>query len=106
VKKNRSGKARNIVAKNAGDDSARDVVEKAQREGKAGRGPGARLVLFLRQVLDELGKVVTPTRKELVNYTLVVLVFVLIMMAFVSVLDLFFGWGVSWVFGDGRSLFG
>ena len=99
------------MAKNAGDDSAKDVVEKAQREGKAGqgkagRGPWARLVLFLRQVLDELGKVVTPTRKELVNYTLVVLVFVLIMMAFVSVLDLFFGWGVSWVFGDGRSLFG
>jgi preprotein translocase subunit SecE len=36
----------------------------------------------------------------------VVLVFVIVMMTFVSVLDLLFGWGVSWVFGDGRSLFG
>jgi len=94
------------VANNAGDDSPKEVVDKAQREGKAGRGPWARLILFLRQVLDELSKVVTPTRSELVNYTLVVLVFVLVMMAFVSALDLLFGWGVSWVFGDGRSLFG
>jgi len=49
------------VANNAGDDSPKDVVDKAQREGKAGRGPWARLILFLRQVLDELSKVVTPT---------------------------------------------
>jgi preprotein translocase subunit SecE len=83
-----------------------DLVSKARKERESRRGPLARFVLFIRQVMDELSKVVTPTRKELVNYTLVVLVFVIIMMAFVSVLDLFFGWGVSWIFGDGRSLFG
>jgi preprotein translocase subunit SecE len=83
-----------------------DLVGKARKEREASRSPWARFVLFLRQTIDELSKVVTPTRKELVKYTLVVLVFVIIMMAFVSVLDLFFGWGVSWIFGDGRSLFG
>jgi preprotein translocase subunit SecE len=83
-----------------------DLVNKARKDRDSRRGPWARFVLFVRQVIDELSKVVTPTRKELVNYTLVVLVFVIIMMAFVSVLDLFFGWGVSWIFGDGRSLFG
>ncbi len=83
-----------------------DLVSKARKERDSRRGAFARFVLFIRQVMDELSKVVTPTRKELVNYTLVVLVFVIIMMAFVSVLDLFFGWGVSWIFGDGRSLFG
>jgi len=31
---------------------------------------------------------------------------VIIMMAIISVLDLFFGWGISWIFGDGRALFG
>jgi preprotein translocase subunit SecE len=88
------------------DNAGEDLVGKAKRERDSRRGPWARFVLFLRQVIDELSKVVTPTRKELINYTLVVLVFVVIMMAFVSVLDLFFGWGVSWIFGDGRSLFG
>jgi preprotein translocase subunit SecE len=91
---------------NALEESGEDLVGKAKRDRDSRRGAWARFVLFLRQVIDELGKVVTPTRKELVNYTLVVLVFVVIMMAFVSVLDLLFGWGVSWIFGDGRALFG
>jgi len=91
---------------NALEEPGEDLVGKAKRDRDSRRGAWARFVLFLRQVIDELGKVVTPTRKEMVNYTLVVLVFVVIMMAFVSVLDLLFGWGVSWIFGDGRALFG
>ena len=91
---------------NALEEPGEDLVGKAKRDRDSRRGAWARFGLFLRQVIDELGKVVTPTRKELVNYTLVVLVFVIIMMAFVSVLDLLFGWGVSWIFGDGRALFG
>lgn len=59
----------------------------------------ARIALFFRQVIGELKKVVAPTRKELVNYTLVVLVFVVIMMVVVTLLDLAFGTGVGWVFG-------
>ena len=59
----------------------------------------ARIALFIRQVIGELKKVVAPTRKELINYTLVVLVFVAIMMIIVTLLDLAFGTGVSWVFG-------
>lgn len=94
------------MVNNAQDGAGKDAVDKVNREGNSGRSTLARLTLFLRQVLDELSKVVTPTRRELIDYTLVVLVFVLIMMAFVSVIDLLFGWGVSWVFGDGRSLFG
>ena len=59
----------------------------------------SRIALFVRQVIGELKKVVAPTRKELINYTLVVLVFVVIMMLIVTLLDLAFGTGVSWVFG-------
>ena len=51
---------------------------------KADRGFFARIALFVRQIIGELKKVVAPTRKELINYTLVVLAF---------------GTGVSWVFG-------
>ncbi|WP_026555794.1 preprotein translocase subunit SecE [Arthrobacter sp. 35W] len=64
----------------------------------------ARIALFVRQVIGELKKVVTPTRKELINYTLVVLVFVIIMMALVTVLDLAFGKSVLWVFGGAGNL--
>jgi len=94
------------VAKTSSEEASDDLVGRAKRDRESRRGAWSRMVLFLRQVLDELSKVVTPTRSELVNFTVLVLIFVLIMMAFVSVLDIFFGWGISWIFGDGRSLFG
>ncbi len=62
-------------------------------------GPVARLRLFVRQILDELRKVVRPTRSELVNYTIVVIVFVTVMMALTAALDFGFTKLVLWVFG-------
>jgi len=64
------------------------------------RGLFARIALFVRQVVAELKKVVRPTRSELFTYTAVVLVFVLVVMAFVTVLDLGIGQVTLWVFGD------
>ncbi len=58
-----------------------------------------RIALFFRQVIGELRKVVTPTRKELVKFTLVVLVFVLIVMGLVYGLDTIFGYATHFVFG-------
>lgn len=58
------------------------------------------MMLFFQQVIAELKKVVTPTRRELLNYTGVVLVFVVIMMALVWGLDQLFGWVVVLVFGN------
>ena len=57
------------------------------------------LTLFVRQVLDELRKVVRPTRAELIQYTLVVIVFVVAMMALVSGLDFLANKLVGLVFG-------
>ena len=57
------------------------------------------LTLFVSQILDELRKVVRPTRSELWNYTLVVIVFVTVMMALVSAFDLGFSKLVALVFG-------
>ena len=48
-------------------------------------------VTFYRQVVAELRKVVWPTQEQLVTYFLVVMVFVIVMMAIVSALDLGFG---------------
>ncbi|HEY6421800.1 MAG TPA: preprotein translocase subunit SecE [Pseudonocardiaceae bacterium] len=59
----------------------------------------ARLVRFLREVVSELRKVIWPTRRELVVYTAVVLVFVSFMVAFVALLDMGLGRAVLKVFG-------
>jgi preprotein translocase subunit SecE len=89
------------VATNSIDEPSEDVVASAKADKVNKRGPVAGIALFLRQVMVELKKVVTPTRKELFSYTAVVLVFVIIMMALTSGFDLFFGWLVANVFGDG-----
>ncbi|WP_016995818.1 preprotein translocase subunit SecE [Kocuria atrinae] len=65
------------------------------------RGFFGRIWLFIRQVIGELKKVVAPSRRELVNYVLVVLVFVAFMMLLISVLDLGFGQVAIWLFGNG-----
>ncbi len=63
------------------------------------RGLLARIGLFLRQVMDELRKVVTPTREELLRMTGVVLAFVAIMILLVMGLDWLFGTAARFTFG-------
>ena len=66
------------------------------------RQPGRirRIGTFYRQVIAELRKVIWPTRRELVTYTAVVLVFVFFMLAVVAAFDFAFSQGVLAVFGD------
>ncbi len=61
--------------------------------------PPARLMRFIREVVAELTKVIWPSRREMVVYTAVVLVFVSIMVALVSLLDMGLGRAVLTVFG-------
>ena len=78
----------------------RPAPRPSSASGGSRRGnPFSRLSLFYRQVVAELRKVIWPTRKELVTYTTVVLVFVTVMTSIVAVLDILFGKGVLWVFG-------
>jgi preprotein translocase subunit SecE len=88
------------VARKIIDEPSEDVVAVARKERAEKRGPFGRLVLFIRQVVAELKKVVTPTRRELINYTLVVLVFVIIMMAIVGGFDWLFSFLVTFTFGN------
>jgi preprotein translocase subunit SecE len=68
-------------------------------DSKAVRGPRERsgsekrtsIPTFYRQVVAELRKVVWPTQEQLITYFIVVMVFVAVMMAIVSLLDLGFG---------------
>jgi preprotein translocase subunit SecE len=87
------------VARKVVDEPSEEVVANARTARDSNRGPFARLSLFVKQVFAELRKVVTPTRKELLNYTGVVLVFVVIMMGIVSVFDWAFGFVVLYLFG-------
>lgn len=73
---------------------------KPRRGGKRGKkGPLGRLALFYRQIVAELRKVVWPSRNDLTTYTTVVIVFVVVVIAFVSVVDWGFSKLVSYVFG-------
>ena len=68
--------------------------------GRAAKKPlPQRISLFYRQVLAELRKVIWPTRKELITYTSVVIVFVLFVIAYVTGLDFLFSKAVLAVFG-------
>jgi preprotein translocase subunit SecE len=55
-------------------------------------------VKFVRQSIAELRKVVYPTGQQLINYFVVVLVFVLFVIAYVSLLDLGLGWAIFKIF--------
>jgi preprotein translocase subunit SecE len=61
-----------------------------------------RLLRFLREVVAELRKVIWPTRKELLTYASVVIVFVAVMLTIVASLDAAFAWGVLHVFGGAK----
>lgn len=78
--------------------SEEHAVERHHEDGQK-KNPFVRANLFVRQVASELRKVIWPTRKELVTYTSVVIVFVLIMSAIVSVIDFAAGQGVLAIFG-------
>ena len=68
---------------------ARDRPEKQGRTGP---------VTFVKESVGELRKVVYPTGQQLLNYFVVVLVFVLFVIAYVSLLDLGLGWAIFRVF--------
>ena len=54
---------------------------------------------FTREVIAELRKVLRPSRKELLTYTAVVIVFVVVMVAIVAGLDIGFAKVVLELFG-------
>ena len=58
-----------------------------------------RIGLFIKQIIDELRKVVTPTAKELFFWSLAVFIFVLLLMALVTGMDYGLGKLTLWIFG-------
>ncbi len=65
----------------------------------AGGGRGWLPARFTREVIAELRKVLRPSRKELLTYTAVVIVFVVVMVSIVAGLDIGFAKVVLELFG-------
>jgi preprotein translocase subunit SecE len=101
------------VLEAAGVVAASGAKTKTARAGRTGRAPkGAPTtkrdrpakperttpIKFVRQSIGELQKVVYPTGQQLINYFVVVLVFVLFVIAYVSLLDLGLGWAIFKIF--------
>ena len=62
-------------------------------------GRGGRPIRFVRESVSELRKVLWPSRNELVTYSFVVIVFVVIMVSIVAGMDFGFARAVLAVFG-------
>lgn len=84
VTKNGSGKAKKTAKKEPG------------RFGN----PFLYVVNFIKQVIAELRKVIWPNRKQMVNYTAVVLVFLVFMVALISGVDYGLARLVGLAFGE------
>ncbi|MEV0682108.1 preprotein translocase subunit SecE [Actinosynnema sp. NPDC050436] len=89
-------KAAEVDAEAAEDKKGRPTRARGDQEKRVGFF--ARIVRYVREVVSELRKVIWPTRKQMITYTSVVLVFVAFMVALVFGLDSAFAWGVFKVF--------
>lgn len=86
------------------DSKSKDVKDEDKKKTKVKEGSSnnifMRVINFVREVVAELRKVIWPTRKELTTYTVVVVVFVIVMLTIVGGLDYVFAKGVLWAFGN------
>jgi len=83
------------------------VSEISTGPAESNAGPGsregknlfARIALYVREVVSELKRVVTPSAEETRRYTIIVLVFVIVITVSVTFLDLGFGKLAALIFG-------
>lgn len=78
----------------------KDAPTPKQSGGRGAKRKRTTPVQFVGESVEELRKVVYPTSTQLRSYFIVVLVFVLFIIAFVSLLDLAFGWAILKVFSS------
>lgn len=94
----RGGRTALAEAPEPGSAVESGAAKKSAAEKKS-RNPFAAIWLFIRQVVAELRKVIWPTRSQMINYTIIVLVFVVVLTAMISLLDLGFAKLMLWAFG-------
>lgn len=80
--------------------NARTAPARGEGQDAGPRNPLAAIALFVRQVIAELRKVVVPTRRELIVYTITVLAFVAVMILIIFGLDAAFSWLSTLTFAE------
>ncbi|ABK52067.1 preprotein translocase, SecE subunit [Acidothermus cellulolyticus 11B] len=86
---------RQPVAETTPSAAARRRPERAASD----RNVFERIGVWYRQIVAEMRKVIWPTRRELVTYTIVTVVFAVVMIAIVAGLDYGANWAVLKIFG-------
>lgn len=84
---------RRLQGKPKNSEERKKAVErrkKATAQKKAGKKLPGRIMQFFREVRAEMKKVIWPSKEEVLNYTLVVLITVCLAAGFVYLLDLLF----------------
>jgi preprotein translocase subunit SecE len=81
---------RRVQEKTSGDKQKQMAARKKAAEKKKAEKKGAWTTIkqFYKDVIIEMKKVIWPSRAEVINYTLVVLITVAIVSTFILVLDL------------------
>jgi preprotein translocase subunit SecE len=72
---------------------------KARDQGPKRGNIFVRIVRYLREVVSEMRKVIWPTRKEMITYSIVVIIFLVFMVAMTWALDIGFARAVLAIFG-------
>jgi preprotein translocase subunit SecE len=75
-------------ARPRGDTVTATRTETASPRPAGGGGPGGRIGRYVREIISEMRKVLWPSRSELITYSIVVIIFVVIMIAIVAGLDI------------------
>lgn len=90
------------------EDSLTEQFEALDEAGKkasssastgASRNPIVFVWTYLKQVVAEMRKVIWPSRREMVNYTIVVIVFLVFMVALIGTMEIGLAKLVLWIFG-------
>ncbi len=83
-------------------DEDGQVVQAKRDRAQQGARPGAERTSprqFIREMRAELRKVIWPTKSEVINYSLVVFVFLVVFTTMVAIVDWGFARAVLWIFG-------
>jgi preprotein translocase subunit SecE len=91
------GKGKEAEKATRGEHKGRPTPTRDRKDSRPGLL--SRGFRFLREVVAELRKVIWPTRKQMITYTSVVLVFVAFMVALIALLDIGLSKGVAALFG-------
>ena len=76
-----------LINKNDGDKKAAGAKKSAAKQKKPRKSP----IAYIKEVIAELKKVSWPTRKEITSYSLVVVVFIVLMAGVLFLMDTVFG---------------